>query len=374
MQQIILSGDAADTRVREAPGDSGPSVVPSTCWECGAICGSLLTVKDGKVLKIAPNPAHPASKGAFCVKGIRAAHEWTYQSSRLRNPLRRVGPRGSGKFSPVTLGQRAGPDGRGIRRGAASEYGPLALVGAVSGAFFSRGLVMALLMRALGSPNWMINQDLCGGCRAVAEKMTGLDITGGEDIDHAACAMIVGRNPAVADPIQWMALKRAKARGARILVIDPFRTSAAEIADLWLRPRPGTDTAVAMAMIKILIEEGLYDRAFVEKWCHGFDGAGTSALLRARRHGRRSMSGVRGRAISLRRRGCMREGPSCFVSGHGIDASSNGVQTFRAYYCLVGISGNIDRIGGNRRAKKPAGFKTYFDVLFDPGIPASAGC
>ena len=367
MQHMIPSDEAVD-RQREAMGDSAPGVVPSTCWECGAICGSLLTVQNGKVLKIGPNASHPASRGAFCVKGIRAAHEWTYQSSRLRNPLRRVGPRGSGKFERVSwdsaLDQMA-ERFAGVR----SEYGPLALAGAVSGAFFSRGLVMALLMRALGSPNWMINQDLCGGCRAVGEKMTGLDITGGEDIDNTACAMIVGRNPAVADPIQWMALKRAKVRGARILVIDPFRTSAVEIADLWLRPRPGTDTAVAMALIKVCIDEGLYDRAFVQEWCHGFEKlaerVGSCTPAWAEEH-----SGVAAADIVAAAR-MYGQGPSCFVSGHGIDASSNGVQTFRAYDCLVGISGNIDRIGGNRRAKKPAGFKTYFDVLFDPAFRLS---
>ena len=367
MQHMIPSDEAVDTQ-REAMGDSASGVVPSTCWECGAICGSLLTVQNGKVLKIGPNASHPASRGAFCVKGIRAAHEWTYQSSRLRNPLRRVGPRGSGKFERVSwdsaLDQMA-ERFAGVR----SEYGPLALAGAVSGAFFSRGLVMALLMRALGSPNWMINQDLCGGCRAVGEKMTGLDITGGEDIDNTACAMIVGRNPAVADPIQWMALKRAKARGARILVIDPFRTSAVEIADLWLRPRPGTDTAVAMALIKVCIDEGLYDRAFVQEWCHGFEKlaerVGSCTPAWAEEH-----SGVAAADIVAAAR-MYGQGPSCFVSGHGIDASSNGVQTFRAYDCLVGISGNIDRIGGNRRAKKPAGFKTYFDVLFDPAFRLS---
>jgi anaerobic selenocysteine-containing dehydrogenase len=365
MQRMILSGETADTRGREATGDSEPSVVPSTCWECGAICGSLLTVGRGKVLKIGPNASHPASKGAFCVKGIRAAHEWTYQSSRLRNPLRRVGPRGSGKFAAVSwddaLDQMA--DGFAEVR---SEYGPLALVGAVSGAFFSRGLVMALLMRALGSPNWMINQDLCGGCRAVGEKMTGVDITGGEDIEYTACAMIVGRNPAVADPVQWMALKRAKARGARILVIDPFRTSAADIADLWLRPRPGTDTAIAMAMIKVCIGEGLYDREFVQKWCHGFEKL-KQRVSSCTPEWAEEQSGVSAADIVAAAR-MYGEGPSCFVSGHGIDASSNGVQTFRAYHCLVGISGNIDRIGGNRRAKKPPGFKSYFDVLFDPAF------
>ena len=215
-------------------------IVPSTCWECSALCGSLLTIEGGKVTRIAPNPAHPGSRGAFCVKGIRALPEWTYQEQRLRTPLRRVGARGSGAFAPVSWDDAFDEMADGLAR-VRERYGPLAIAGAVSGAFFSRGLVMALLTRALGTPNWLINQDLCGGCRGVTEKMTGLNIAGGEDLDHAACVMIVGRNPLVADPPQWMALKQAKARGARVLVIDPFRTSATEMADLWLRPRPGTD-------------------------------------------------------------------------------------------------------------------------------------
>jgi anaerobic selenocysteine-containing dehydrogenase len=352
----------------QARGAKLQSVVPSTCWECGAICGSLLTVEAGKVLKIGPNAAHPASKGAFCVKGIRAAHEWTYQSARLRHPMKRVGERGRGIFEPVSW--EAALDQMVDGLAAVQErHGPLALAGAVSGAFFSRGLVMSLLMRALGSPNWMINQDLCGGCRGVSEKMTGLDITGGEDIEDTACAMIVGRNPAVADPIQWMALKRAKARGARLLVIDPFRTSAVDIADLWIRPRPGTDGAVAMAMTKIMIDEGLYDRDFVARWCHGFDAlAGRLASCTA--EWAEQQTGVAAADILAAAR-MYAAGPSTFISGHGIDAASNGVQTFRAYNCLVGISGNIDRVGGNRRVKKPAGFKSYFDVLFDPAFRLS---
>jgi hypothetical protein len=103
-----------------------------------------------------------------------------------------------------------------------TKYGPLAIAGAVSGAFFSRGLAIAQLTRAMGTPNWLINQDLCHGCRGVTEKMTGLNIAGGEDLDNAACVMIAGHNPQVADPPQWMALRQAKARDARLLVIDPF--------------------------------------------------------------------------------------------------------------------------------------------------------
>ena len=102
----------------------------------------------------------------------------------------------------------------------------------------------------------------------------GLDITRGEDIDNTRCALIVGRNPSIADPVEWAALKAAKKRGARMIVIDPKRTQAAQMADLWLAPRVGTDAALALAMIHVLISEDLYDKAFVARWCHGFDAAG----------------------------------------------------------------------------------------------------
>src|SRR5690349_65261 len=129
-------------------------VFPSTCWECSVCCGSLVTVADGRVTKVAPNAGHPHSKGAFCVKGIRRA--------------------------------------------------------------------------------------------------TGLNIVGGEDIANARTILIVGRNSYAADPVQWAALKQAKERGARIVVIDPKRIPACDLADLWLRPRPGADAAIALAMMQVM--------------------------------------------------------------------------------------------------------------------------
>src|SRR5262249_15401374 len=132
---------------------SSGETVPSTCWECSALCGSLLTIQDGKVTKIAPNADHPGSHGAFCVKGIRALHEWTYQDARLRTPLRRVGERGSGAFAPVSWEAALDEMAEGLLR-VRDRHGPFAIAGAVSGAFFSRGIVMALLTRAGATETW----------------------------------------------------------------------------------------------------------------------------------------------------------------------------------------------------------------------------
>jgi thiosulfate reductase / polysulfide reductase chain A len=346
---------------RRSPSDA--AVYPSTCWECSVCCGSLLTVENGRVTDIVPNPDQPHSKGAFCIKGIRGALGVTYGSSRLLYPMRRDGARGSGKWKRISWDEAL--DEMADRLAAVrTQHGARAIAGAVSGAFFSRGAIVALLMRSLGSPNWMINQDLCGGCRAVSARAMGLNITSGEDIANTSCVLLVGRNPSAADPVQWAAIKAAKKRGARLIVIDPKRIPACDLADIWLRPRPGTDAAIALAMITVMIEEGLFDRAFVESWCHGFvplrERAAQYPPARAA-----ELTGVPADQIVAAAR-MYAQGPSCFVSGHGIDAFSAGVQTFRAYHSLLAISGNVDRLGGNRRVKAPRGFRSYLDLLHMP--------
>lgn len=341
----------------------GKKIIPTTCWECSTHCGALATVENGRVTKIVPNPDHPGSLGAFCVKGMRGLPELTYHPDRLLHPMRRRGERGSGGWEKISWDDAL--DEMTDRLLAVRDtYGPTALCGAVSNAHFSRGVSLALLMRALGSPNWMMNQDLCGGCRGLSDKITGLTISNGEDIDNTNCALIVGRNPAAADPSQWLALKRVQKKGAKIVVIDPARTQAAQIADLWLQPRPGTDAAIGLGLIRWLIVHGKHDVAFVEKWCHGF----AELKQRAERYTPEVVAELTGvPAADIERAAAYyADGPSCFVSGHGIDAFSAGVQTFRAFHALVAISGNLDRKGGNRRVKRPKGFTNYIEVLHKP--------
>lgn len=348
------------TVARKAPIDG---VHPSTCWECSTCCGALVTVEGGKVTKVAPNAEHLYSKGAFCVKGIRGAPGITYGPNRLLYPMRRTGARGGGQWARISWDQAL--DEMADRFAAVRRaHGPEAIVAATSGAYFSRSVITALMMRSIGSPNWMINQDLCGGCRAVSARATGLNITRGEDIDNTACALIVGRNSTIADPVEWASLKAAKKRGARLVVVDIKRTPTVELADLWLQPRMGTDAALALAMINVMIRDGLYDKDFVARWCHGFEALSERAAPYSPARAE-AITGVPAADI-VKATHLYAQGPSTFVSGHGIDAFSAGVQTFRAYHCLVAISGNVDRAGGNLRMKTPKGFRTYLELLHAP--------
>jgi anaerobic selenocysteine-containing dehydrogenase len=344
--------------------------IPTTCWECSTCCGAIAHVESGRVTRIDPNPGHPASRGAFCVKGIRGLSEITYGKTRLLHPLRRIGERGSNRWEEISWDAALDAMAEGFAA-ARAKHGPLALAGAVGGAFFSRGPIVALLMRAMGSPNFLINQDLCGGCRGVSDMVTGLAIQGGEDVEHANTVLMVGANPHAANPVQWARIKEAKSRGAKIVVLDPLRSEAAKIADLWLRPLPGTDAAIALAMMHVLIAENRHAAAFIAQWTHGFE------QLAERVSGwtperAAEASGVPAELVLAAAR-AYANGPSAFVSGHGIDAVTNGVQTFRAFHCLVAISGNLDRLGGNRRAKRPTGFRNYLDVIHDPAFQLAPG-
>ena len=189
-------------------------IVRSTCNECAVNCGSLIRVRSGIVEDVKPNPDHPGSKGAFCLKGIRGPTGLTYSDKRLLHPLRRTGERGEGKWERITWDEAL--DHAADRYAATrAKYGPLSLVGACNNANSGRGVAVVLLLRSLGSPNWMINQDLCGGCRAVSSRATGLDITRGEDIDNARCALVVGRNPYEADPVEWLRSRAPRSAAAR---------------------------------------------------------------------------------------------------------------------------------------------------------------
>ena len=341
------------------------TTIPTTCWECSTCCGALARVDGGRVTRIDPNPAHPASRGAFCVKGIRGLAEITYGEKRLLHPLRRVGERGSNRWEEISWDAALNSMAEGFA-GASAKYGSLSLAGAVGGAFFSRGAIVALMLRAMGSPNFLINQDLCGGCRAVSDMVTGLAIQSGEDVEHASTVLMVGANPHAANPVQWARIKEAKARGAKIVVLDPMRSEAAKIADLWLRPHPGTDAPIAMAMMHVLIAENRHDKVFIAQGTRGFEELAERVQAWTPERAA-TVSGVPA-ALILAAARAYADGPCAFVSGHGIDAVTNGVQTFRAFHCLVAISGNLDRAGGNRRAKRPVGFRNYLDVIHDPAF------
>jgi anaerobic selenocysteine-containing dehydrogenase len=265
-----------------------PTEVATYCPLCVSRCGARATVADG-TFALHRDPSHPTGK-ALCVKG-KEAPAITAHPDRLRHPLVRTAAKGSADPGWRRVGWDEALDVVAERlRGLAAEHGPQSVV--FSSVSPSTSAIVDCvdwiqrLQRAFGSPNLVASMELCGWGRYLASLYTyGASVPGQymPDLDRAGCILFWGYNPSVSRLAHATATRAALRRGARLIVVDPRRAGLATKADPWLRVRPGTDAALALAITDVMIERGWYDEAFVRRWTNGpfLVRSDTGRLLRA---------------------------------------------------------------------------------------------
>jgi anaerobic selenocysteine-containing dehydrogenase len=241
------------------------------CAMCISRCGVVATVEDGRLTKINADPAHP--NGCICVKGT-AAPEIVYSPDRLRSPMKRTRPKGDSDpgWAPISWSEAMELTASRLLD-VKARYGPQAVVfgmGTSSGSGISDAARwLERLANAFGSPNFMAPVYICNWNREWGSHYTYGVATPPPDYDNSRCILLWGFNPHASWPAAAARIGQAKARGAKIVVIDPRKSAVAEKADLWLRVQPGADGALAMSMVHVLLEEKLYDEAFVRDWTNG---------------------------------------------------------------------------------------------------------
>jgi anaerobic selenocysteine-containing dehydrogenase len=239
---------------------------------CVSRCGATATVVDGQLTAIGPDPAHPTGR-AVCVKGKSAPHIQQHPD-RLLHPLRRTTPKGATDPGWEQITWDEALDTIASRLGAiADESGPEAVVfGSASPSTSALSDSVDWIMRlrrAFGSPNFVCSMELCGWGRFMASMYTfGAPVPGAfmPDLEGAGCILYWGYNPSVSRLVHATATVDAVNRGARLIFVDPRRTGLAAKADHWLQVRPGTDAALALGLIHVMLEEGWYDDDFVRRW------------------------------------------------------------------------------------------------------------
>ncbi len=242
------------------------------CPMCRSRCGCISSVRAGRLLEVAPDPDHPTGK-ALCAKG-RAAPELVYSRDRVLHPMRRTRPKGDPDpgWQRISWDEALDRTASAMRR-IAHESGPESVVFAPttpSGTSISDGIAFVeRLMRAFGSPNELYGTEICNWHKDEAFKLTFGAGIGSPDFRRTGCIVLWGHNPNVAWLAQASRTADARARGARLVVIDPRRVGPAAKADHWLRVRPGTDGALALAMANVLLEHGAFDAAFLTAWSNG---------------------------------------------------------------------------------------------------------
>ncbi|MCG8603593.1 molybdopterin-dependent oxidoreductase [bacterium] len=246
--------------------------IPSICEICFWRCGILANVdKHGRVLKIDGNPEHPLTQGRLCARG-NAGHKLLYDPDRLKYPLLRVGERGEGKFKRVSWDEALEFLAEKLTS-IKEKYGPEAV------GYFPHGIharFFSHLMKAYGTPNSVEPAFAqCRGPRDVAYRLTfGRSVGSPEPVDfeHTKLMVLIGTH--IGENVftgQVLQFAEALERGAKLLVVDPRFSTAASKADWWLPIKPGTDTALLLAWIHVLINEGLYDKEYIKRYAYGLN-------------------------------------------------------------------------------------------------------
>ena len=343
-----------------AAGDDGAlrEIVAGVCGVCAAGCGVNVHFVDGRIDRLTPLKNHPL--GMVCPRGMRAA-EIVYSPERLLYPQRRVGARGEGRFERIgwdeafeslvaslrDVAARHGPEAACIYTGRGNfEFG-------LNEAFAPAGTVESSANAVLfpfGSPNATGVGSLCfASYGMIAPRALFGDYMRNihEDLENAELILVWGANPATdSPPINLKRLKQARARGARIIVIDHRRSETAKATQAqWVGIRPGTDGALALGMLHTLITEGLYDRSFVADWTHGFSELAEHVQPMTPEKAQ-TITGVPAKTVRelahavAAARGCS------VLTYTGLEYSNSGLQAIRAVWTLQAMAGHLDVPGG----------------------------
>jgi anaerobic selenocysteine-containing dehydrogenase len=320
----------------------------------------MVDVRDGVAERLYGDPSHPFTRGTLCAK-VNHYLQRVYHPDRVLHPMKRVGAKGEGRFVRVTWDEAlADIASRWLE--VAEQSGPEAILPYSSAGV--QGLIQqaSIDMRLFGSMGCSgLDRNICGavasaGMKATIGCGTGIDP---EDTVHSRYIVLWGTNTIVTNLHYWPVVREAQSRGAKIVVVDPIRTRTAEAADWHLQITPASDAALALAMMHVMIRDGLVDRDYVSRHAIGYD----SLAERARQYAPRDVSGTVGlppEDIERFAHEYATTQPSLLRPLIGIEHHRNGAMQFRTLACLPVLSGAWKHRGGGLARSTHA---LHFDVL-----------
>ena len=358
------------------PRPPGDGIVLSVCpHDCPDTCSILSHVKGGKLVRVEGNPQHPVTRGFLCPK-VRRYPERVYSPDRVLYPMERVGPRGSDRFQrisweeaveTITSRWKAIIAREGAR--AILPYygsGTLGMVhGKLAGKRFFNRLGTLQLDRTICTKAGRI------GYLYTMGTSEGADPRG---IPHSKLVIAWGTNTFSTNVHQLPFLREARNKGALYVVVNPFKVKGAEVADLFLQPRPGSDAALALGMMHVIIKEGLLDRDFVSHFTSGFE----ELQRRVEEYPPErveKLTDVEANDIKKFARLYASSKPSFIYVGSGCQHHTNGGMTLRTLSCLPALAGTWRRPGGGIFFPTSTIFPVDWDQLegesLRPNPPAS---
>ena len=330
------------------------SVKPGACYMCDNYCPINIQVTDGKAVNVEMLNERARE---YCPRW-KAQLDFVYHPERILHPLKRIGKRGAGQYKPISweealdtvadklleIKNKNGPEATAFYIAYTKEPRP----------YFRR------LVHAYGSPNYTTETSSCFSASWLAATLNfgkdyGFLLGNSRQIDpECKCMMIWSSSVRHSNPLGWKDCLDAKEKGLKYIVIDPRKTQIASIADIHLQLRPGTDGALALGMLNVIINDDLYDKEFVRKWTVGFDDL--KELVQDYPPERvEEITWVPAEKVREAALMFAKNTPGKIMTSPGATIHhQNGVQNTRAIYLIPAITGNIEVPGGNRMtSEKP---------------------
>lgn len=353
----------------DAPAIDRPKPAPEetrrgTCPICGAGCFVEAKIADGRLVTIRPD--RTAGFPADCPRAGQAI-DYHDHRERLNHPMKRVGPRGSGQWQRITWDQALEEIAAKLEA-IRERHGPEAVL-TMGGSYKGAGDASCWRWANLwGTPNVLYQGKNCGEAELLSEWAVYGEQTaiGNAPVPgKTRCLVLWGVGGAMSFVSQRKNLTAYREAGGKLIVIDPRRTELAEMADLWLQIRPGSDGALAYGMLNVIIREELYDREFVATWCNGFDDL-AKAVAEFTPERVAQLTWIAAEDIEAAARMLATHGPAQIPFGLG--AAELGRATTSAVFgktYLRAITGNLDVEGGARFADPPASTRFIAEMHWD---------
>jgi len=332
----------------------------------------LVEVKDGRAVSVRGNPEHPTTAGVLCNKVARYIDR-VYSPDRLKTPMRRVGRKGEGRFEPISwsqaiaqiaerFGQIAADDPRAILPYHYAGTMGLVQSQAVGKRFFNR----------LGAS--VLDETICAeagftGWQASYGAGIGMDP---ERFADSKLILIWGSNPVASNLHLWRLMLEAKRKGARLICIDPLRTDTAARCHQHIAPLPGTDTALALAMINVLIADDLLDRDYITRYTHGFE-ALAERVASWTPDRAAAVCGLEGEMIVALARQYGSTRPAAIRLNYGLQRTRGGGNAVRAIGCLPALTGQWRDPAGGALLSCSGNFAVDTDALTRPDLRPPTG-
>jgi anaerobic selenocysteine-containing dehydrogenase len=345
-------------------------IVRGACpHDCPDTCALQITVKNGRAIKVEGAPDHPPTRGTLCTKVARYLDR-TYASTRLLHPLRRVGPKGSGQFARTSWDEALQTIAERFKTIAASPDGPQAILpysyGGTLGLLQSGSMDRRFFHR-LGAS--LLDRTICAtagkeGYAATIGASIGTDL---EQFENARLILIWGSNPIVSNLHLWSRVQEAKRRGAKLVAIDPYRSLTAEKCHAHLALLPGTDAALALGMMHVLIAEDRLDHDYIARYTLGFD----ALKERVREYPPQRVAQITGLAsadiVALAREyGTIK--PAVIRLNYGMQRHAGGGMAIRTVACLPALVGAWRDPAGGALLSASGNFPVDRDALERPDL------